>query len=228
MTVDQGPDMERYQGVTPIEGETLALCAETYFAQSEQTPTRVRLAVGQADTGRRSALAGRRHPDPEHRRGSGARLDRGGLDDRAGALRDDRRGRADRSDDLEREPCCGDCSTKTVCGCSSLKSLTGFCRCSREKIVNMLASFPSGGAGRHGRAGRPNPRHLRILFTGLSNWNRKQSTSVIVGCDPAPGSMRNGASRDSKSGRSAFGLTSLSLEHRLMKFPLARFATAGC
>ncbi|CAN5174128.1 Hsp33 family molecular chaperone [soil metagenome] len=51
MTVDQGPDMDRYQGITSIEGETLALCAEQYFAQSEQTPTRVRLAVGQADTG---------------------------------------------------------------------------------------------------------------------------------------------------------------------------------
>ncbi len=50
MTIDQGPDMERYQGITPIEGETLALCAETYFAQSEQTPTRVRLAVGQLAT----------------------------------------------------------------------------------------------------------------------------------------------------------------------------------
>lgn len=51
MTVDQGPDMDRYQGVTAIEGETLALCAEQYFVQSEQTPTRVRLAVGQADDG---------------------------------------------------------------------------------------------------------------------------------------------------------------------------------
>lgn len=51
MTVDQGPDMDRYQGVTAIEGETLALCAEQYFAQSEQTPTRVRLAVGRADLG---------------------------------------------------------------------------------------------------------------------------------------------------------------------------------
>ena len=51
MTVDQGPDMDRYQGVTAIEGETLALCAEQYFAQSEQTPTRVRLAVGRADVG---------------------------------------------------------------------------------------------------------------------------------------------------------------------------------
>lgn len=51
MTVDQGQDMDRYQGVTAIEGETLALCAEQYFAQSEQTPTRIRLAVGQTDGG---------------------------------------------------------------------------------------------------------------------------------------------------------------------------------
>ena len=50
MTIDQGPDTERYQGITPIEGETLALCAERYFDQSEQTPTRVRLAVGQLAT----------------------------------------------------------------------------------------------------------------------------------------------------------------------------------
>lgn len=51
MTVDQGADMDRYQGVTAIEGETLALCAEQYFAQSEQTPTRILLAVGQVDDG---------------------------------------------------------------------------------------------------------------------------------------------------------------------------------
>ena len=51
MTVDQGPDMDRYQGMTDIQGETLALCAEQYFAQSEQVPTRVKLAVGQIDSG---------------------------------------------------------------------------------------------------------------------------------------------------------------------------------
>ncbi len=51
MTVDQGPKMERYQGVAPIEGETLALCAEQYFARSEQVPTRVRLAVGKGPDG---------------------------------------------------------------------------------------------------------------------------------------------------------------------------------
>lgn len=46
MTIDQGPDMERYQGVTPIEGETLAKAAIAYFDQSEQIPTVVKLAIG--------------------------------------------------------------------------------------------------------------------------------------------------------------------------------------
>lgn len=46
LTIDQGPDMERYQGVTPIEGRTLAEAAVAYFDRSEQIPTAVRLAVG--------------------------------------------------------------------------------------------------------------------------------------------------------------------------------------
>lgn len=46
MTIDQGPDMDRYQGVTPIEGARLADAAVSYFRQSEQIPTVVKLAVG--------------------------------------------------------------------------------------------------------------------------------------------------------------------------------------
>lgn len=46
ITIDQGPDMERYQGVTPIEGRSLAEAAVGYFMQSEQIPTAVKLAVG--------------------------------------------------------------------------------------------------------------------------------------------------------------------------------------
>jgi molecular chaperone Hsp33 len=45
--IDPADLKDRYQAVTEIEGETLALCAERYFAQSEQTPTRVRLAVAE-------------------------------------------------------------------------------------------------------------------------------------------------------------------------------------
>ena len=45
MTLDPTDHAERYQGITPIEGESLALCAEHYFAQSEQVPTQIKLAV---------------------------------------------------------------------------------------------------------------------------------------------------------------------------------------
>ncbi|MCR9127905.1 MAG: Hsp33 family molecular chaperone HslO [Alphaproteobacteria bacterium] len=51
MTVDPGPGMERYQGVTAIEGESLAEAAEHYFAQSEQVPSRLKLAVGRYHDG---------------------------------------------------------------------------------------------------------------------------------------------------------------------------------
>lgn len=47
MTIDQGPDMDQYQGLAAIEGERLSDCAEHYFKQSEQVPTSIRLACGQ-------------------------------------------------------------------------------------------------------------------------------------------------------------------------------------
>ena len=47
MTIDQGPDMDQYQGLAAIKGESLSVCAEHYFAQSEQIPTKVHLACGQ-------------------------------------------------------------------------------------------------------------------------------------------------------------------------------------
>lgn len=46
--IDQGPDMTPYQGITPIAGQSLRACAETYFAQSEQLPTRFELSFGQS------------------------------------------------------------------------------------------------------------------------------------------------------------------------------------
>jgi molecular chaperone Hsp33 len=45
MTIDRGLDTDRYQGVVPLEGETLTDAADGYFQQSEQLPTFIRLAV---------------------------------------------------------------------------------------------------------------------------------------------------------------------------------------
>jgi molecular chaperone Hsp33 len=47
MTIDQGSDMSRYQGLVALEGGGLEDAAHEYFLRSEQIPTRVRLAVGE-------------------------------------------------------------------------------------------------------------------------------------------------------------------------------------
>ena len=142
MTLDQGPDTERHQGVTPIEGETFALCAERYFAQSEQTPTRVRLAVGQAD------------------RGEGARWRAGGMLIQAVAS-DDARGDTEEAwtraqayfetigeDELIDPLLSGEqllfrLFHEDGARVFGAKPLLAFCRCSVDRIKGILAQFPA-------------------------------------------------------------------------------------
>jgi len=47
MTIDRGPDMNRYQGLVALAGGSLEDAAHEYFLRSEQIPTRVRLAVAE-------------------------------------------------------------------------------------------------------------------------------------------------------------------------------------
>src|SRR3954467_11021827 len=47
MTIDQGADMSRYQGLVALDGGSLEDAAHEYFLRSEQIPTRVRIAVGE-------------------------------------------------------------------------------------------------------------------------------------------------------------------------------------
>ena len=47
MTIDQGADMSRYQGLVALDGGGLEAAAHEYFLRSEQIPTRVRIAVGE-------------------------------------------------------------------------------------------------------------------------------------------------------------------------------------
>ncbi|MGL4319505.1 MAG: Hsp33 family molecular chaperone HslO [Paracoccaceae bacterium] len=62
--IDQGQDMTPYQGITPIAGGSLSACAETYFAQSEQLPTRFQLVFGKSQE----------PGQPTHWRGGGVML----------------------------------------------------------------------------------------------------------------------------------------------------------
>ncbi len=47
MTIEPGGDANRYQGVVELKGEGLEVAAHRYFAQSEQIPSRLRLAIGE-------------------------------------------------------------------------------------------------------------------------------------------------------------------------------------
>jgi molecular chaperone Hsp33 len=51
LTIEQGRDLSRYQGIVALEGQGLEEAAHQYFRQSEQIPTFVRLAVAESLTG---------------------------------------------------------------------------------------------------------------------------------------------------------------------------------
>jgi molecular chaperone Hsp33 len=51
ITFDQPATDERYQGIVPLEGTSLAEAAQSYFSQSEQIPSIVRLAAERRDGG---------------------------------------------------------------------------------------------------------------------------------------------------------------------------------
>ena len=138
----------------------------SYFAQSEQTPTRVRLAVGQVDTAR-------------------ARRWRAGGMLIQNIAEDDARGSTDEAWDTAQalfETLGEDELIDPTCRPSTLlyrlfhedgvrlfepKPLRAFCRCSQERIEAVLQSFAAERARRDGRGRRPDPRHLRILLAHL-------------------------------------------------------------
>jgi molecular chaperone Hsp33 len=51
ITFDQPATNERYQGIVPLEGEGLADAAQSFFSQSEQIPSIVRLSARKDDKG---------------------------------------------------------------------------------------------------------------------------------------------------------------------------------
>ncbi|HVF94677.1 MAG TPA: Hsp33 family molecular chaperone HslO [Sphingomonas sp.] len=52
ITFDLATSGERYQGIVPLDGETLADAAESYFVQSEQIPSMVRVGMARDPAGR--------------------------------------------------------------------------------------------------------------------------------------------------------------------------------
>lgn len=61
-TVDQGQDMERYQGIAALEGPTLAECAQNYFRTSEQLETAIFMSAHPTQPSMAGALMVQRMP----------------------------------------------------------------------------------------------------------------------------------------------------------------------
>ena len=141
MTIDPTNLKDRYQGVTPIDGETLALCAETYFAQSEQVPTRVRLAVGELQDANGSAY-----------RAGGMMIQNIAEDDARGSTEDAwERAQALFETLGEDELIDPQVPPETLLyrlfhedgvRLFPAKPLRAACRCSEERVLGMLKSFP--------------------------------------------------------------------------------------
>ena len=135
-TVDQGPDTERYQGITELEGATLADCAHVYFRRSEQLETAIALASAPASAGARAgALMVQRMPggdsevaDEDWRRAVILMSTAG-----AGELLDPALAPADLLYRLYHQE--GVRVFRT-------RPLRHACRCSRGKVERTLASFP--------------------------------------------------------------------------------------
>ena len=149
-TVDQGPDTQRYQGIVALEGATLADCAHAYLRRSAQLDAALKVAVGRvtgpdgAESWRAGALMVQRMAEA------------GGAQPRSGEAD------PERDDAWRRAVILMGSSTSEELLDPTLHphrllyrlfhedgvrvfaptALAMRCRCSRERVVRVLRSFP--------------------------------------------------------------------------------------
>ena len=145
ITFDQSATGERYQGIVPLDGGSLAEAAESYFAQSEQIPSMVRIAfekragvriagglllqhLPEGEDGRERLHTRLDHPDWDHVAAMGMTLGPDELLDRALPLETIVWRLFNEEDEIR------------VLGGASL---TRGCRCDRAHIESVLAQFPA-------------------------------------------------------------------------------------
>ena len=148
-TLDQGPDNERHQGIAELCGGSLAECAHSHFRRSDQSQADFKLAVSPGGGGnpwRAGGMMIERLPDPGPARVSGAARDEAAEEDWCRAvilmgsctpeeLVDDRLHPHDLLYRLFHED---------GVRVSEPLALAHGCRCSRDRVVMMLRSFPRG------------------------------------------------------------------------------------
>ena len=140
-TVDQGQDMERYQGIAELDGATLADCAHHYFRNSEQLETAIFLTAQPFDDDRNRMRAGammvQRMP---HQKADETDVEDGWR--RAVALL-----ASLSEDELLDESLDHDALIYRLYHEDGVRAFNAHdifhqCRCSRDKVANTLKSFP--------------------------------------------------------------------------------------
>ena len=135
-TVDQGDDMDRYQGITELTGATLADCAQTYFRQSEQLETAIILEAERDSGGalRAAAFVVQKMP------GTGSKDDEAW---REAVILSSTLSKAELMDAaLSPMQVLYRLFHERGVRVFDHRPLRHACRCSRDKVARMLASFP--------------------------------------------------------------------------------------
>lgn len=149
LTIDQGPDTERYQGIVELLGETLGECAQGHFRQSDQSEAVFKLAVAPgAGNGpwQAGGLMIQRMPDFGRSLVSGEARDEGGEDDwrRAVALAGSCKKDELLDDGLHPHDLLYRLFHEDGVRVFEPSTLAHGCRCSQDRVETMLRAFPRG------------------------------------------------------------------------------------
>ena len=143
-TIDQGQDMERYQGIVSLDGATLEDCVRHYFEQSDQFASAIKLAAGQDEAGHWRAAALMLHRLPQE----------GGINQTDTEVAEEDWARASI---LMRSASPAEMLDPALSAhallyrlfhedgvrVSDTKALQRGCRCSRERMLMVLSSLPA-------------------------------------------------------------------------------------
>jgi len=142
-TVDQGEHTERYQGIVELVGATLAECAQHYFRQSEQIQAGIKLSaarVGDGGVWRAGGLMLQRVP-PE----GGYEVIADDVEDgwrRAMVLMSSATASELTDPDLSPHHLLFRLFHQETVRVFDTQPVEARCRCSRERIISILRSFP--------------------------------------------------------------------------------------
>jgi len=140
MTIDQGQDMDLYQGLSAIEGKRLSDCAEHFFEQSDQIPTMMRLAVGQS-VGEAGSLWAGGGIMIQRVAEDGTRGDTSDVFDTAKALMSTVEDAELVDPELPMERLLYRLFNEDGVRILDRQSVSADCRCSRDRLANTLKSF---------------------------------------------------------------------------------------